>query len=338
MIALITGISGMDGSFLAELLLEKGYEVWGVVRRNSSTEAHWRIEHIKDKLNLRHGDVTDKASLYKIINECKPDEIYNLAAMSHVGLSFKIPEYTFDVDGKGVLNILETMKEIVPLSRIYQASTSELFGISPAPQDEKTQFHPRSPYGVAKLAGYWSVVNYRESYGMHCSNGILFNHEQTRRGSNFVTKKITMAVASIKLGLQTHVELGNLNSLRDWGDAKEYVQAMYLMLQQEKPDDYVIATGKTYSVRDFLTYAFNAADIKVKSNNKSGVEEEWIRTDTKEIVVKINPEFYRPAEVHNLCGNPTKAKKYLGWKAKTKLKTLVKEMVEYDLKELQGEN
>jgi len=329
--ALITGISGMDGSYLSELLLSKGYEVWGLVRRNSSSESHSRIDHLTDHINLVYGDITDKASLYKIISESKPDEIYNLAAMSHVGLSFKMPEYTFDADAKGVLNVLEVMKDLVPKAKMYQASTSELFGISPAPQDELTPFHPRSPYGVAKLAGYWSVVNYRESYDMFCCNGILFNHESVRRGDNFVTKKITKAVAGISLGKQSHIELGNLDAKRDWGHAKDYVEAMYLMLQQDTPEDFVIATGITYTVRDFLQFSFDAVGIKVESNGAEGVDEEWIDVVTEEVVVKINPEFYRPAEVHNLCGNPKKAKDILNWEATTKLKDLVKEMVEYDI-------
>jgi GDPmannose 4,6-dehydratase len=332
-VALITGISGQDGSYLSELLLDKGYEVWGIIRRNSSTETQERIEHISNRLELRYGDVTDKASLYKVVTESKPDEIYNLAAMSHVGLSFKMPEYTFDVDAKGVLNILEVMKELVPKARMYQASTSELYGVSPAPQSERTPFHPRSPYGVAKLAGFWSVVNYRESYDMYCCNGILFNHESVRRADNFVTKKITKAVARIKLGLQTHIELGNLEAKRDWGHARDYVNAMHLMLQQEEPEDFVIATGQTWKVRDFLQFSFDAVGIAVKSNGKAGVDEEWIDEISKKVVVKINPEFYRPAEVFHLCGNPTKSNNKLGWHAEVELKDLVKEMVEYDLLE-----
>ena len=329
--ALITGISGMDGSYLAELLLEKGYEVWGLIRRNSATENTMRIQHIIDKINVRYGDMTDKASLYKIVSECKPDEIYNLAAMSHVGLSFKMPEYTFDVDAKGVLNILEVMKDVVPKSRFYQASTSELFGITKAPQNELSPFHPRSPYGVAKLAAYWSVVNYRESYGMFCSNGILFNHEGERRGDNFVTKKITKSVARIKLGKQSHVELGNLDAERDWGYAKCYVKAMWLMLQHDKADDFIVATGKSYKVRDFLKFSFDAVGIDIKTNGKKGIDEEWYNADTDELVVKINPEFYRPAEVFNLRGDYSKAKKELGWEPKVGLDELVSRMVNYDL-------
>jgi GDPmannose 4,6-dehydratase len=321
----------MDGSYLAELLLEKGYSVWGVIRRNSATENTVRIQHIINKINVRYGDMTDKASLYKIVGECEPDEIYNLAAMSHVGLSFKMPEYTFDVDAKGVLNILEVMKDVVPKSRFYQASTSELFGITKAPQNELSPFHPRSPYGVAKLAAYWSVVNYRESYGMFCSNGILFNHEGLRRGGNFVTKKITKSVARIKLGKQSHVELGNLDAERDWGYAKCYVEAMWLMLQHDKADDFIVATGKSYKVRDFLKFSFDAVGIDIKTNGKKGIDEEWYNADTDELVVKINPEFYRPAEVFNLRGDYSKAKKELGWEPKVGLDELVSRMVNYDL-------
>jgi GDPmannose 4,6-dehydratase len=300
--------------------------------RNSTSESYDRIAHIAHEINLRYGDMTDISSIHKIMKESMPDEIYNLAAMSHVGLSFKIPEYTFQVDGIGVLKILESMRDIVPNAKMYQASTSELFGVSPAPQNENTKFHPRSPYGVAKLAGYWSVVNYRESYGLFCCNGILFNHESHRRGENFVTKKITQSVARIKLGMQDHVELGNLDAQRDWGYAPDFVKAMWLMLQEEKADDFVIATGTTWKVRDFLQFAFDAVGIKVESNGRSGLEEEWVNVETGELVVRINPDFYRPAEVFHLCGDANKAYDKLGWKSKVQLKELVKKMVDYDLK------
>jgi GDPmannose 4,6-dehydratase len=329
--ALITGISGQTGSYLAEYLLEKGYEVHGIVRRNSSSDSYYRIECIKDDISLHYGDMTDKASLYKIIGECEPDAIYNMAAMSHVGLSFKIPEYTLDVDGKGVLHILEVMKDVVPKSRFYQASTSELFGKSPAPQSEKTNFHPRSPYGVAKLAAYWSVVNYRESYGIFASNGILFNHESSRRGENFVTRKITKAVAKIKYGMQNFLELGNIDAKRDWGYAKDYCEAIYMIANHHKPDDFVIATGEHRSVREFLHIAFEHAGMDIESNGKEGVEEEFVRKSDGITVVKINPEFYRPAEVDNLLGDWSKAKNELGWRPKTSFSELVSIMVDYDL-------
>jgi GDPmannose 4,6-dehydratase len=329
--ALITGVTGMDGSHLSEFLLDKGYEVWGLIRRNSSSDGYSRIEHIADKINLRYGDLTDISSIHKIVKESMPDEIYNLAAMSHVGLSFKMPEYTFQVDGTGVLNILESMREIVPNAKMYQASTSEIFGISPAPQNEDTRFHPRSPYGVAKLAGYWSVVNYRESYDMFCCNGILFNHESERRGENFVTKKITKSVARIKLGKQSHIQLGNLDAQRDWGYAPDFIEAMWKMLQQDKPEDFVIATGVTWKVREFLQFAFDAVGIQVESNGKTGLEEEWVNVKTGKMVVCINPEFHRPAEVFHLCGDFRKANKVLGWNPKMDLKNLVKRMVDYDI-------
>ena len=321
--ALITGITGQDGSFLAELLLSKGYEVYGVVRR-SSTIPKSRIEHLyieshnATKLFLEYGDLSDGSSLRHLLSKIEPDEVYNLAAQSHVRISFDQPEYTNDVTGMGVLRLLEAIKEYKIYTgkaiKFYQASSSEMFGSSPAPQNEKTSFRPRSPYAIAKLAGYWHTVNYREAYDMFCCNGILFNHESERRGENFVTRKITRAATRIKVGLQDKLYLGNLDAKRDWGYAKDYVEAMWLMLQQEKPDDYVVATGKTYSVKDFLIAVFD----ELKLN--------W------EEYVEIDSYYYRPTEVNLLLGDATKAKEVLNWQAKTELKELVGIMVRHDLK------
>ena len=342
--ALITGITGQDGSYLAELLLEKNYTVYGMVRR-SSTFNRGRIEHLhkgddNDHPNLKlvYGDLADASSINRIIDETKPDEIYNLAAQSHVKISFEMPEYTSDVNGLGTLRLLEAIRKtnLINKAKFYQASTSELFGkTQETPQKETTSFHPRSPYAVAKLYAYWIVRNYRESYKMFGCNGILFNHESPRRGENFVTKKITRSAARIKLGLQKMLYLGNLDAKRDWGYAKDYVECMWRMLQQDKPDDYVVATGETHTVREFLEEAFKAAGMEIESNNKEGVEEEYINKKTGDVVVKIDPRFFRPAEVDLLLGDPTKAREELDWHSKTPFKELVRLMVEKDLADSQ---
>ncbi|MBI2045160.1 GDP-mannose 4,6-dehydratase [Candidatus Pacearchaeota archaeon] len=331
--ALITGVTGQDGSYLAELLLEKGYEVYGIVRRTSAFNRE-RVEHLTNNPNfhLVYGDMADTSSLSKAINEILPDEIYNLAAQSHVRISFDMPEYTGEVNGLGVLRILHLIKEIQEKTpgkiKFYQASTSELFGKAQEfPQTEKTPFHPRSPYAISKLYAYWNTVNYRESYGIFACNGILFNHESPRRGENFVTMKIARGVAEIKKGITKTIELGNLDAKRDWGHAKDHVKAMWLILQQKEPKDYVIASGENHSVREFLEEAFKVVGIEVMSNNKPGIGEEYIRKDTGEVVVKIDPAFFRPAEVDNLCGDASMAYKDFGWKAEISFKELVKEMV-----------
>jgi GDPmannose 4,6-dehydratase len=345
--ALITGITGQDGAYLAELLLDKGYEVHGTKRRSSLFNTD-RIDHLYQdphatnrNLVLHYGDLTDSTNLIRIIQEVQPDEIYNLAAMSHVHVSFETPEYTANADGIGTLRILEAIRilGLTNKTRIYQASTSELYGLVQAvPQSETTPFYPRSPYAVAKLYAYWITVNYREAYGMYACNGILFNHESPLRGETFVTRKITRAVAKIALGLQDAVYLGNLNSMRDWGHAKDYVEAMYLILQQEKPEDFVIATGITTSIRDFVTMAFDNVGIELEfkgeKENEVGVvvscrEEFQIPAGT--VVVKVDPRYYRPTEVELLIGDPTKAQEKLGWKAKYTLPELVKEMVDSDV-------
>ncbi|WP_020004378.1 GDP-mannose 4,6-dehydratase [Brachyspira innocens] len=318
--ALITGITGQDGSYLAELLLEKGYEVHGIIRRSSSFNTE-RIDHLyKDphindvKMFLHYGDLSDSSNLSRLLEKIQPNEIYNLAAQSHVRVSFDMPEYTADVVGLGTLRILDAIKETQIKTKFYQASTSELYGkVVETPQTEKTPFYPRSPYACAKLYSYWITVNYRESYNMYACNGILFNHESPRRGETFVTKKITHAIARILNKEQDKLYLGNLDSKRDWGYAKDYVEAMWLMLQQENPDDYVIATGETHSVREFLDEAFGLVGL------------DWKK------YVEIDPRYYRPAEVDLLLGDPTKAKEKLGWKPKTTFKELVKIMLEYDL-------
>ena len=319
--ALITGITGQDGSYLAELLLEKGYEVHGIIRRSSSFNTE-RIDHLyKDphindvKMFLHYGDLSDSSNLSRLLEKIQPDEIYNLAAQSHVRVSFDMPEYTADVVGLGTIRILDAIKEIQIKTKFYQASTSELYGkVVETPQTEKTPFYPRSPYACAKLYSYWITVNYRESYNMYACNGILFNHESPRRGETFVTKKITHAIARILNKEQDKLYLGNLDSKRDWGYAKDYVEAMWLMLQQENPDDYVIATGETHSVREFLDEAFGLVGL------------DWKK------YVEIDPRYYRPAEVDLLLGDPTKAREKLGWQPKTTFKELVKIMLEYDLK------
>lgn len=339
--ALITGITGQDGSYLAEFLLDKGYEVYGLFRRGS-TNTTQRIESLINelaqedkKLHLVYGDMTDSMNLVRLIIEIKPDEIYNLAAQSHVAVSFEEPEYTANADGIGVLRILEAVRVagLEKTTRIYQASTSELYGkVAEIPQKETTPFHPRSPYGVAKLYGYWITKHYREAYGMYAVNGILFNHESERRGETFVTRKITLAVGNIVKGKQEKLYLGNLNAKRDWGYAKDYVECMWLMLQQEKPEDFVIATGETRTVREFLESAFACAGIQLRWEGE-GIDEKGIDTATDKVLVEVSPEFFRPAEVDLLLGDPTKAKEVLGWNPrKTSFEELVRRMVEHDLK------
>ena len=336
-IALITGITGQDGSYLAEFLLEKGYEVHGLIRRHSISNTA-RIDHLiasdyyKTKFFLHFADTTDSSNLMRIIGEIRPTEVYNLAAQSHVGVSFEVPEYTAEATGVSTLKLLEAIRVNGGNCRYYQASTSELFGGIPetAPQSEATPFYPKSPYGVAKLYSYWITVNYRESYNMFACNGILFNHESPRRGENFVTRKITNAVARIKLGVQDHVELGNLDAKRDWGHSKDYVRAMWLLLQQDKPDDYVIATNETRTVREFAQTAFAAAGIEVEFEGE-GVNEVAKDKKTGKVVLKVNPDFFRPAEVELLIGNPAKAEKELGWEREISFQELVERMVKNDL-------
>lgn len=344
-VALITGITGQDGSYLAEFLIDKGYEVHGLLRRSSSFNTG-RIEHLyldewvrdmkKDRLvNLHWADMTDSSSLIRVIGEVKPTEIYNLAAQSHVKVSFDVPEYTADTNALGTLRLLEAVRicGLAKSCRIYQASTSELFGkVQEIPQRETTPFYPRSPYAVSKLYGFWIMKNYRESYGMYCCNGILFNHESERRGENFVTKKITLAAARIVKGLQDKLYLGNLDARRDWGYAPDYVQCMWLMLQQAEPDDFVIATGEYYSVRDFATLAFHHAGIELEWKDK-GMNEKGIDKATGKVLVEVDPKYFRPADVEQLLGDPSKAKEKLGWNPRqTSFEELVKRMTEYDLK------
>lgn len=330
--ALITGITGQDGSYLAEFLLDKGYEVHGITRRSSGDNTQ-RIKHIINNLNLHDGDLTDSTSLIKIISEVKPDEIYNLAAQSHVQVSFDVPEYSGDVDAIGVLRLLEAVRilGIEKNTKIYQASTSELYGkIEEIPQKETTPFHPYSPYAIAKQYAFWIIKEYREAYGMFAVNGILFNHESERRGENFVTRKITLAAGRIAEGLQDHLELGNLDSLRDWGYAKDYVECMWLMLQHDKPEDFVIATGIQHTVRDFTEKAFSHNGIKIKWEG-SGIDEKGYDCKTGKLIVKVNPKWFRPTDVDNLLGDPSKAKKILGWNPqKTSYDELVKIMAEHD--------
>ncbi|MBU5477612.1 GDP-mannose 4,6-dehydratase [Eubacterium sp. MSJ-13] len=334
-VALITGITGQDGSYLAEFLLDKGYEVHGVIRR-SSVEYRERIAHIENDKNfyLHYGDLTDSISLVKIISSVVPDEIYNLAAQSHVGVSFDVPEYTADVVATGVLRILEAVRicGLEAKCRIYQASTSELYGkVEEVPQDENTPFHPYSPYAVAKQYGYWIIKEYREAYNMFCCSGILFNHESERRGETFVTRKISLAAARIANGLQDKLYLGNLSSLRDWGYAKDYVECMWLILQNDKPDDYVIATGEQHSVRDFCRLAFGYAGMEIEFIG-NGMDEKGVNKKDGKIIIEVSKEFYRPTDVVNLLGNPEKAKTELGWNpTKTSFEKLVRIMVEHDL-------
>ncbi len=317
--ALVTGITGQDGSYLAELLLEKGYEVHGLVRRSSSFNT-WRIDHVRDQLVLHYGDLVDQNSLLRALEAVGPDEVYNLAAQSHVKVSFEMPEYTTDVTAIGVLRVLDAVRDLGLRTRVYQAGSSEMFGlVRETPQSERTPFHPRSPYAVSKVYGHWMSVNYRESYGMHVSNGILFNHESPRRGENFVTRKITMAVAAIKQGRAGELRLGNLDAKRDWGYAKDYVEAMWRMLQQDEPDDYVVATGETHSVREFCEQAFACVGLDWKD------------------FVKVDPKYFRPAEVDVLLGDASKAGRVLGWQPRVTFRELARLMVEADL-EMAGQH
>jgi len=330
--ALITGITGQDGSYLAELLLEKGYEVHGIVRRSSLINTH-RIDHIYDNpnLTLHYGDLTDATNIIGVIKKTEPDEIYNLGAQSHVKVSFETPEYTGNVDGLGTLRVLEAVRLLgmEDKVRIYQASTSELYGeVQETPQTETTPFYPRSPYGVAKLYGFWIVKNYRESYGMHASSGILFNHESPRRGETFVTRKITRGLSRISVGLQDCLYLGNLDAKRDWGHAKDYARAMWLMLQQDEPDDYVIATGEQYTVREFVNRASNYFGMKIEWMGE-GMDEVGYDWNTKRPVVKVSDKYFRPAEVESLLGDATKAKEKLGWEPEISFKELIEDMVLY---------
>ncbi|MDC4205845.1 MAG: GDP-mannose 4,6-dehydratase [Candidatus Manganitrophus sp.] len=332
--AFIVGVTGQDGSYLAELLLEKGYEVHAILRRSSVFTTD-RVDHLMshDRFITYHGDLTDSSNLHTLLLRTEPHEVYNLGAQSHVAVSFEVPEYTAEVDAVGTIRLLNAIKDLKIKTKFYQASTSELFGGLPetAPQNERTPFYPKSPYGAAKLYAYWASVNYREAYGMYACNGILFNHESPRRGETFVTKKITKAVARIVQRRQTVLKLGNLEAKRDWGYAKEYVEAMWLMLQQETPQDYVIATGESYSVRQFVEYAFEVVGIHIEWRG-AGVEEKGIDAATGKVLVEIDPRYYRPAEVDLLCGDPSKAKCELGWQAKVSIRELVKLMVNYDLK------
>lgn len=336
--ALITGITGQDGSYLSEFLLHKGYEVHGLIRR-SSVDYRERIIHLEgeEKFYLHYGDMGDSISLVKVIASVCPDEIYNLAAQSHVQVSFDVPEFTADIDATGVLRLLEAVRicGIADKCRIYQASTSELYGkVEEVPQSETTPFHPYSPYAVAKQYGFWIIKEYREAYKMFCCSGILFNHESERRGETFVTRKITLAAARISQGKQDRLYLGNLSSKRDWGYAKDYVECMWLMLQQNNPEDYVIATGEQHTVREFCTLAFHYAGIELCWKGK-GVEEKGVDKDTGRIIVEVSPDFYRPTDVINLLGDPSKAKAELGWNpTKTSFEELVHIMVEYDLKRI----
>lgn len=334
--ALITGITGQDGSYLAELLLEKNYTVYGIMRRKSVAD-YGNVEHIKDKINFIYADMTDVISLINAMKISQADEVYNLAAQSFVGTSWEQPIATAEIDAIGVTNMLEAIRTVKPDARFYQASTSEMFGLVQAiPQNENTPFYPRSPYGVAKLYGHWITVNYRESYDMYACSGILFNHESERRGKEFVTRKITDAVARIKLGVQDHLELGNMDSKRDWGHSEDYVNAMWLMLQQDVPDDYVIATNETRTVREFVETAFRHIGMTVEWSG-TGVNEVGIDKETGKMIVSINPAFFRPAEVEILLGDATKAESKLGWKREVSFSSLVERMVENDLKLVEKE-
>ena len=342
-VALITGVTGQDGSYLSELLLEKGYEVHGIIRR-SSVDFRQRIAHLEGKphFHLHYADMSDSMSLVKLVGKVMPTEIYNLAAQSHVQVSFDAPEFTADVDAVGVLRILEAVRtnHLENTCRIYQASTSELYGkVEEVPQNENTPFHPYSPYAVAKLYGYWIVKEYRDAYGMFCCSGILFNHESERRGETFVTRKITLAAARIAQGKQDKLYLGNLSSLRDWGYAKDYVEGMWLILQQEKPEDFVIATGVQHSVREFCYYAFKHAGIELESQGE-GLDEKGIDKATGRVLVEVSEDFYRPTDVVNLWGDPTKAKSKLGWDPmqKTTFEQLVAIMVKHDMEQVAAEH
>ena len=343
-VALVTGVTGQDGAYLSELLLEKGYTVHGIKRRSSSFNTD-RIEHLYEdphvedpRFILHFGDMTDSTNLIRVVQETQPDEIYNLAAQSHVHVSFETPEYTANADGMGTLRLLEAIRllGLTGKTRFYQASTSELYGkVQEVPQSETTPFYPRSPYAAAKLYAYWIVVNYREAYGMHASNGILFNHESPIRGETFVTRKITRAAAAIRLGLQEKLYLGNLNAKRDWGHAREYVRGMWLMLQQEIPDDYVLATGETHTVRSFVEKAFAKLDIAIEWRGE-GVDEKGYDKASGRLLIEVDPRYFRPTEVELLIGNPAKAHRQLGWKHETNLDQLVGEMVEQDFKSMQS--
>ncbi|MCR4591306.1 MAG: GDP-mannose 4,6-dehydratase [Lachnospiraceae bacterium] len=344
-VALITGITGQDGSYLADLLLEKGYEVHGIIRRQSSINTK-RIDHLyynkelKDRtFFLHHGDMTDSSNLNRMIEQIQPTEIYNLAAQSHVGVSFEVPEYTAETTGVGTLRILDAIKKTGVKCRFYQASTSELFGGIPetAPQSEKTPFYPKSPYGAAKLYSYWITVNYREAYGLYACNGILFNHESPRRGETFVTRKITQAVARIINGDQDTLPLGNLNAKRDWGFSGDYVEGMWRILQQDKPSDYVLASGETHSVREFAELAFKEVGIDLEWRG-SGVNEKGFDSKTGRIYVEVNPKYFRPAEVELLWGDPSRAEKELGWKRQTSFRELVHMMVDSDMQDITGQS
>lgn len=330
--ALITGITGQDGSYLAEFLLEKGYEVHGITRRASISNTG-RIDHIMDKIHIHDGDLSDSSSLIRIVSEIKPDEIYNLAAQSHVQVSFDVPEYSGDVDALGVLRILEAVRitGLTKTCKVYQASTSELFGkVEEIPQKETTPFHPYSPYAIAKQYGFWMIKEYREAYGMFAVNGILFNHESERRGENFVTRKITLAAGRIAEGLQDHLELGNMDSLRDWGYAKDYVKCMWMIMQQKKPEDFVIATGEQHTVRDFTEKAFAANGMNIKWVG-TGIDEKGYDAETGKLLVCVNPQWFRPTDVDNLWGDPTKAKTVLGWNPQeTSYEELVNIMAKHD--------
>ena len=329
-VALITGITGQDGSYLAELLLEKGYEVHGIIRRASLINTH-RIDHIYNQIKLHYGDLTDSTNLVRVIQQVQPDEIYNLGAQSHVKVSFEMPEYTGQTDGLGTLRILEAVRLLgmEKKTRIYQASTSEMFGkVQEIPQKETTPFYPRSPYGVAKVYGYWIVKNYRESYGLHASSGILFNHESPRRGETFVTRKITRGLSSISVGQQDVLYLGNLNAKRDWGHARDFVEAMWLMLQQDKADDYVIATGQQYSVREFVEAAAPYFGMQITWRGE-GLDEIGYDIFSGKEVIRVNPKYFRPAEVETLLGDATKAKEKLGWEPKISFNQLVEDMCIY---------
>lgn len=341
--ALITGVTGQDGSYLAELLLEKGYNVHGVIRR-SSVDFRERIAHLEGHphFHLHYGDMGDSMSILQVVSKVRPDEIYNLAAQSHVQVSFDAPEYTADCDAVGVLRVLEAvrMTGLAETCRIYQASTSELYGkVEEVPQNENTPFHPYSPYAVAKLYGFWIVKEYREAYGMFCCSGILFNHESERRGETFVTRKITLAAARIAQGKQEKLYLGNLSSLRDWGYAKDYVECMWLILQQDQPEDFVIATGEQHSVREFCYHAFKAAGIELTFEGE-GLDEKGIDKKTGRVLIEVSPDFYRPTDVVNLWGDPTKAKEKLGWDPlkKTSFEELVRIMVQHDMNKVAVEN
>ncbi|HKT84811.1 MAG TPA: GDP-mannose 4,6-dehydratase [Novosphingobium sp.] len=343
-VALITGVTGQDGAYLSELLLEKGYEVHGIKRRSSSfntgrIEDIYQDPHVEGaRFHLHYGDLTDSTNLIRIVQETKPTEIYNLAAQSHVQVSFETPEYTANADAVGTLRLLEAIRILgmEKETRFYQASTSELYGlVQEVPQRETTPFYPRSPYGVAKLYGYWIVVNYREAYGMHASNGILFNHESPLRGETFVTRKITRGAAAIALGRQGKLYLGNLDARRDWGHAREYVRGMWMMLQQDEPDDYVLATGETTSVRDFVRWAFEDAGIPVEFGGH-GVEEKGYCQRTGKVLIEIDPRYFRPTEVELLIGDPSKAKQRLGWSHETSVRELAREMVMADLEVMEN--